>query len=323
LEKVGMIGQGTFGYVFRVRHKETGDMYALKEVSKSDLVKSHQTGGAVAERNVLREVSVRSPFVIKLHATYTTPSSLFFLTELVPYGDLMALMYKLVALRDSVGLFFSACVSQAIKYVHERGFVHRDIKPENLLLCKNGYLKLADFRLAKRLPSVVKVGRGRTEISLLAFTMCGTPEFIAPEFSTSVGYDRMVNWWSFGCVIYEMCMGRGPFDRGGDLKKTFKDVCMIGIGKSPLPLHPKFVERFPECAALLDKLVASVSSRIGNSGKGMVQDHEYFKGFEFEKLRNLELESPHEPEGIIEGICLDKAIPVNDYDGNQEWCQDF
>jgi len=323
LEKVDQIGQGTFGCVFRVKHKPTGNLYALKEISKDDLVKAHQTGRAVAERNVLREVSIISPFVVKLYETYMTKNSLFFLTELVPYGDLMFLMVKMVALKNDVAMFFGACVIEAINDIHDKGFVHRDIKPENLLVCKNGYLKVADFGLAKRLPAVVEMGRGRTEISLLAFTMCGTPEFMAPEFCMSVGYDKMADWWSFGCLLFEMYMGRGPFDRGGDLKKTFKDVCMIGMGRSRLPLHPKFVESYPECAEVLGKLLAPVNSRLGNSKTGKVHDHAYFKGFDFEKLRASELKSPHVPEDKVERIGLKMVVAVKEYNGDQSWCAKF
>ncbi|GMI20230.1 hypothetical protein TrCOL_g5016 [Triparma columacea] len=321
LEKIDMIGHGTFGCVFRVKNKKTGKIYALKELSKRDLVEANQIFRPVAERNVLRDVN--SIFVVKLLDTFSTKNSLFFLTEYVPCGDLMSLMVKLVALQHSVATFFSACIAEAISATHRMGFVHRDIKPENCLVCSNGYVKVADFGLAKRLPAVVEMGKGRTEISLLAFTMCGTPEFMAPEFCMSVGYDKMADWWSFGCVLFEMYMGRGPFDRGGDLKNTFKDICMIGMGKSRLPLHPKFVENYPSAGELLGILLAPVSSRLGNKKSGRVGDHEYFKEVDFEKLRTGDLKSPEVYEETGGGIVLEKVVSVREYDGDQEWCQNF
>ena len=157
------------------------------------MFEAKQTGRPIAERNVLREVD--SDFIVKLYGSFQTKNSLFFVTEFIQCGDLMSLMVKLVALNDDVASFFSACIVEAIKATHDKGFVHRDIKPENCLVCKNGYLKVGDFGLAKRLPAVVEMGTGRTEISLLAFTMCGTPEFMAPEFCMSVGYNKMADWW--------------------------------------------------------------------------------------------------------------------------------
>ena len=85
--------------------------------------------------------------------------------------------------------------------------------------------------MAKRLPSTVQLPSGGTEVVTLAFTMCGTPEFMAPEFVLSTGYSKGIDWWALGCILVEMYSGRSPFEFDGDLKKTFKQVCLIGMGR--------------------------------------------------------------------------------------------
>ena len=231
---------------------------------------------------------------------------------------------------DEVAVFLSACLVEAICHIHSRGFVHRDIKPENCLLTTKGYLKVADFGLAKRLPAVVEVGRGRTEISLLAFTMCGTPEFMAPEFCMSIGYDQGADWWAFGCVMFEMYMGRNPFDMGGNLKQTFKQVCMIGMGKGKLSLHPKFEERYQDAASLLLQCLTPASNRVGKMVEA--RDLPYFGSVDFSSLSSGSLEAPYIPVVQSETDLfyfeqsaqpLEELEEATKYTGDDVWCNDF
>ncbi|GMH77790.1 hypothetical protein TrST_g13869 [Triparma strigata] len=326
LTKVAVLGQGTFGCVYLVKDEVRKSHFALKQLSKANLVKAKQGLRAVAERNVLRACS--SDFVLKLYETFSDSNCLYFLTDFVQGGDLMSYMIEQGTLNNDVATFLAACMTEAIKHIHSKGFVHRDIKPENCLVTTKGYLKVADLGLAKRLPAVVEVGRGRTEISLLAFTMCGTPEFMAPEFCMSVGYDHSADWWAFGCVMFEMYMGRNPFDTGGNLKQTFKEVCMIGMGKGQLSLHPKFEEKFPEAANLLLACLSPASNRIGKASSPNA--HPYFKTIDFEKLREGEIEAPYVPvvQGETDMFYFEKGLAgVEDdlkvYEGDNEWCNDF
>jgi len=328
LRVINLLGQGTFGTVSLVRDDMRNKSYALKKLSKVNLVKASQGTRVIAERNVLMACS--SPFVIKLFETYQDQDSLFFLTEFVQGGDLMAYMIEQGSIRDPVATFFAACLAEAITHVHDMGFVHRDIKPENCLISVDGYLKLADLGLAKRLPAVVGVGKGRTEISLLAFTMCGTPEFMAPEFCMSVGYDQGADWWAFGCVLFEAYMGQNPFDAGGDLKRTFKEVCMIGMGKAKLQLHPKFVTKFPNAAGLLRQCLTHCSKRVGKINSA--QSHPYFNKIDFGALRRGEAEAPYQAsvKDELDLFYFEKGVGHNrqppatmPYAGDQTWCKNF
>ena len=123
------------------------------------------------------------------------------------------------------------------------------IQPDNVLLTERNEVKLCDFGMAKRMPNTVVLPSGGTEVVRLAFTMCGTPEFMAPEFVLSTGYDKGVDWWALGCIAVEMYSGRAPFDYDGDLKKTFKAVCLIGMGRKTLDVPKALNKKGMEHAA--------------------------------------------------------------------------
>lgn len=146
--------------------------------------------------------------------------------EAAEHGDLMEHMIELNVLPYYHARFYAACMGVAIGHCHTHRIVHRDVKPENCLVCRNGRVKLADFGLSKELPYNITVGDGTQSVCTLAFTMCGTPEFLAPEFIFSRGYDRKVDWWAFGCVVYEMLFSQSPFVND-DLKATFMQICDV------------------------------------------------------------------------------------------------
>merc|ERR1719188_397816 len=143
---------------------------------------------------------IDSPFIIKLHATFRDAEYLYFLFEPLLGGELYEHMrkepYRFRV--PKIYRFVLGCVSLALDHLHSRSIVFRDLKPENILFDATGWVKLCDLGFAKFL-----IGK--------TYTMCGTPEYIAPEVLTQGGYDRMVDWWALGILAYELLCGCTPF----------------------------------------------------------------------------------------------------------------
>ena len=217
-------------------------------MSKDSIVEHENETRVTIEKNALQLVT-GCPFIITLFGTFQDADNLYFLTECVQGGNLISYMINKDILSHSEAMFFTASITQALIHCHKQGLIHRDIKPENCLIDADGYVKLCDFGMAKRMPNTVVLPSGGTEVVRLAFTMCGTPEFMAPEFVLSTGYDKGVDWWALGCIAVEMYSGRAPFDYDGDLKKTFKAVCLIGMGRKTLDVPKALKKKGMEHAA--------------------------------------------------------------------------
>lgn len=221
LQFVMTLGSGSYGTVELMRHKVTGQTYALKRIKKATVVAKKQQRFIQNERELLSTLS--SPFIANLIRTFNTKAAVYMLFELCLGGELYAYMKDTVDQRlaehgvsddsndsndeDIVGCFdiptqtrfFAACIILGIEYLHKEGIVHRDIKPENILLNNKGYLKLVDLGFSKR------VFEQRT------YSLCGTPEYTAPEVYRRIGHGKQVDYWALGVILYEMASGFSPF----------------------------------------------------------------------------------------------------------------
>ncbi len=334
LKRNAIIGKGTFGSVYLVslRDEEKGrdKYYALKCMSKSSVVERGNQKRVLIEKNILQEL--KSNFVISLLGTHQDSSSIYFLTDFVQGGNLMTYMIQKDVLSHSESVFFCSNIVSALIHIHKMGFVHRDLKPENCLIEKNGYLKLCDFGMAKRLPSTVQLPNGGAEVVSLAFTMCGTPEFMAPEFVLSTGYDKGVDIWALGCILVEMYTGRSPFEFDGDLKKTFKEVCLIGMGRkklcSPEALKRKGLEAAEDFAC---QLLTARKCRLGKEDSSELKNHEYFQGIDFDQLLHHQITAPYLPKishaSDVSHFKKDaeraSEEALESFSGDDAWCKDF
>ena len=318
LGKIGIVGRGTFGLVYVVEDKEnTSDnqLYSLKCMTKSSIVQRDNQKRVLIEKHAL-QASSPSPFVITLLETYQDKNCIYFLTDFVQGGNLMRYMIKRDVLTHEECVFFAANIVSGLAYLHCKGFVHRDLKPENCLIGSDGYLKLCDFGMAKRLPSTVQLPSGGTEVVTLAFTMCGTPEFMAPEFVLSIGYNKSIDWWALGCILVEMYTGRSPFEFDGDLKKTFKKVCLIGMGREIYTPPREFCKDGLEDAYdIAQQLLSMASDRIGRRSCQSIMEHKYFDGIDFKKLRDKLVTAPYVPK-ILHKTDL-SHFDVDDDDDSQ------
>ncbi|EGF83613.1 hypothetical protein BATDEDRAFT_8675 [Batrachochytrium dendrobatidis JAM81] len=142
-----VIGKGAFGEVRLVQKSDTGKIYAMKTLRKSEMIKKDQLAHVKAERDILAESS-KTPWVVQLYYSFQDPLYLYLIMEFLPGGDLMTMLIKYDTFSEDVTRFYMAECVCAIDAIHNLGFVHRDIKPDNLLIDKDGHLKLSDFGLS-------------------------------------------------------------------------------------------------------------------------------------------------------------------------------
>ncbi|CAM9776939.1 unnamed protein product, partial [Discosporangium mesarthrocarpum] len=296
LQKIRTLGTGTFGRVKLVQDVRTHQVYALKCMQKTHIAKSHQERNIMNEKNIL--MACEHPFILDLICTYNTPNELLMLTELLLGGELWMYIYeKFKAVpRSRMGgfvlpaaQFFSGCVVLCLQYLHKMSVAYRDLKPENLLLAQDGYLKIIDFGFAKRIP--FKKG---AVLQTKSFTLCGTPDYLAPELVLSRGHDKSVDYWALGCFIYELFVGRTPFTdpRQGEIfKKAIWSERFL-----------QFPAEFPRSAEKLvrELLVPNPIYRLGNASGGVkdIMDHAMFKetNFDWTALYEKRLTPPHVPQ---------------------------
>lgn len=160
------------------------------------------------------------------------------------------------------------------------GLVYRDLKPENILLDRNGYLKITDFGFAKMLK----------DDSLRTYTLCGTPEYIAPEIINNHGYGQAVDWWSLGILIYEFSAGYSPFYAQNQMHMMEKIVA----GKYKVP--SSFSQ---DLKSIISNLVqCDLSKRFGNlkNGPADIKNHVWFKLVNFDALYLQKIEPPYIPK---------------------------
>jgi len=286
---VRTIGKGTFGVVKLATHGPTRRTVAIKCMSKAQIVSQRQTMSVMNECRSLQRMN--HPFVLSLLGTLQDSDRLYLILNVVQGGELWSLLYQSRALpRTEIGGFherdarmYAAQVIAGIGHIHARGFMYRDLKPENLMIDRRGYLKIVDFGFCKRIPPT----------GTKSNTLCGTPEYLAPELVLQKGHTQSVDFWAFGCLIFEMLTNDTPF-ADGQQARVFKKIVNC---EKLLPYL--FARRFPRTAKNLIELllVPNASLRLGMQRGGVagVKGHRWFAGMDFEKLEGKRYRSPFRP----------------------------
>lgn len=197
------LGCGSFGRVKLAKSKEAdkkGDhqYVAIKYMRKYDIIKTRQVDHVNAEKELMGAIS--HPFIVNMVGYWDDQYFLYIHMEAVFGGELFTHLRKNRRFTGTQAKFYAAQMTQAFDYLHTRNIVHRDLKPENILVAANGYAKLTDFGFAKVVPPGERT-----------YTVCGTPEYIAPEVILSRGHGKAVDWWCLGILTYEMLVGQPPF----------------------------------------------------------------------------------------------------------------
>merc|ERR1719359_1804406 len=183
------LGTGSFGRVRFVTYKPNGQHYALKILKKSAIIRLKQVDHMISENNILK--ALRHPFIVNMFGNFHDQRYLYLLLEYVVGGEFFTHLRKAGRFDNDTSRFYAAQVTSIFEYCHSKNIIYRDLKPENVLLAQDGYLKLTDFGFAKI-------------IEYRTYTLCGTPEYIAPEVLLNKGHGKPVDWWTLGILIYEM-----------------------------------------------------------------------------------------------------------------------
>ncbi|XP_077987312.1 cAMP-dependent protein kinase catalytic subunit PRKX-like [Glandiceps talaboti] len=274
------IGTGTFGRVVLVKDKVTKEYQALKLMNISDVIRLKQIEHVQSEKAILQQV--QHPFIVNLLWSYHDDTFLYMLLEYVSGGELFTYLRNAGRFNAAMGVFYAAEIVCALEYLHKQDMVYRDLKPENILIDRDGHIKITDFGFAKKLEDKT-------------WTLCGTPEYLAPEIIQSKGHGKAVDWWALGILVFEMLVGYPPFFDDN----PFGIYEKILAAKLDWPRHLD-----PTAKDLIKRLlVVDRTKRLGamKNGADDVRKHKWFKGMDWDEVRDRRLTPPIIPKLLHDG----------------------
>lgn len=280
-EVIGELGQGAFGRVELVRYCKDNKLYALKTVEVEG-EGSKLLSQFVEERTVMQKLQ-RCPFIVQLRMALREENFLHYVMEYCDRGDLFAYIRSKSRLAEEEVRRLGASLVCAVGFMHRQHVLHRDIKPENVLLTEALVAKLADFGLSKTLSSM----KSR------AFSFCGTDLYRPPEMSQQAsGYNRSLDWWQVGCVIYEMAVGTPPFE--GTKEERRQRVL------KEEPHYPEWLS--PELVGLLKGLLKKNPWERLGGGDGDVDEVKNMPFFSTVDWRELAAKAEASSSDVPQGI---------------------
>jgi len=280
LELRATLGTGSFGRVRLVRHNTEKGYYALKILKKSEVIYLKQVDHVKTEKKILEEIT--HPFIVNLLGAFQDDKNLYLLLEYVIGGEFFSHLRKAGRFPNDTSRYYAAQITLVFEHLHSLMILYRDLKPENLLLDSTGNCKVTDFGFAKK-------------VEYRTWTLCGTPEYLAPEIILSKGHGKAVDWWACGILIYEMLAGYPPF----------YDEDPLGIYQKILEGKVKFPWHFDRHSKDLVKklLTADLTKRLGNlkGGADDIKKHKWYvastPSMDWDKLvKNEFSDAPVQPE---------------------------
>jgi protein-serine/threonine kinase len=302
-ESVAIIGRGAFGEVRLVRMKGTKDLYAMKMLKKSEMIKKDQIIHCRSERDALAQ-SIENPWIVNLYYSFQDSNYLYLIMEYVPGGDMMTLLIKYDTFTEDQTRICIAETILAIESIHELGYIHRDIKPDNLLLDSKGHIKLSDFGLCTGLQTKQfsalynklvgqntdlkesdinkatqkeKMDTWKKKRKILAYSTVGTPDYIAPEVFLQQGYSSECDWWSVGVIMFEMLCGYPPFCSDTPTE-TYRKI----MNWKETLVFPEEITLSAEAKDLILRLCCDQKDRLGVKE---IKAHPFFKDLQWEHVR--------------------------------------
>uniref|UniRef100_A0A1B6C906 G protein-coupled receptor kinase n=1 Tax=Clastoptera arizonana TaxID=38151 RepID=A0A1B6C906_9HEMI len=281
-----VLGKGGFGEVCACQVRATGKMYACKKLEKKRIKKRKGEAMVLIEKQILQKIN--SKFVVSLAYAYETKDALCLVLTIMNGGDLKFHIYNMggdPGFDISRARFYAAEVLCGLEHLHYQGLVYRDCKPENILLDDAGHVRISDLGLAVEIPEGEMV-RGRV----------GTVGYMAPEVIDNEKYTFSPDWFSFGCLIYEMIEGQAPFRARKE--KVKREEVDRRVKEDQEKYSHKFCEEAKSlCKQLLKKTPKSrLGCHCGRYGAKEIKQHEFFRCLNWKRLEAGMCEPPFIPD---------------------------
>ncbi len=279
-EPLKLLGRGSFGEVILVRLKANKKVYAMKILNKKILKIKRQQVHTKTERDLM--VKINCPFIVNIKSAFQDASKLYIVSEFMQGGDMFYHMHdgQIIIFSNEKTKFYIIELVLALEALHKKNMIYRDLKPENILLDSKGHVKLTDFGLSKMF---------ETEDEK-AYTICGTPQYLAPEILDKKGYDKAVDWWSLGCVMYEMLVGKLPYaiKRGVKMNKNIYNQGVV-YPKNMNGIAKDFIQKL---------LIINPDERLGSGPNGSedIKKHPYLKGVNWKDAWLKKIKPPFIPK---------------------------
>jgi serine/threonine protein kinase len=305
-EKLRMIGKGGFSQVYLVRKRGTDEIYAMKVIKKRTAVRENKgVEYCETERKVLETVS--HPFIVGLRYSFQTRQKVYMVLDYARGGELFYHLRRRTPQRfeEPVVRFYAAQITLAFGSLHRMGIIYRDLKPENVCFDEDGHVLLTDFGLAKEQMSSDR----------RAHSFCGTAEYMAPEMIMQQGHDAGVDWWSLGCLVHELLLGKPPFASAQRRPEEILQRIMV----QDLRLPPSVS---PVAADFIRQLLSrDASRRLGASRDAdEVKEHPFFAGVDWVALYNKETVPPITPAiaDALDTSNFDPGVVAAEIEGDEE-----
>lgn len=275
--------------MFLAEFVRNSTQYAIKSIRKDVLIEYDQVENTLREKDILFEC--KHPFLIQMDFLFQNEMRLYFVMPFIQGGELYKILKNEKKFKEDVVIFYAIQLILAIDYLHNKNIIHRDLKLENIMIDVEGYIKIIDYGLAKKLDETVEDE---------ATTYCGTPEYLAPEMVARSGHDKSVDWWAIGVLMYEMLFGMTPFYNQNQRKLLKK----IKTSKVLFPDKTKFkIDYSDEIMDLIIRLLdKDRATRMGsNGGAKEILSHPLFKKWDHNKILNKTMEPPFKPDANKSG----------------------
>ncbi|XP_036828406.1 serine/threonine-protein kinase PLK1-like isoform X1 [Oncorhynchus mykiss] len=205
------LGKGGFAKCYEITDMETKEVFAGKVVPKSMIVKPHQREKMSSEISIHK--SLDNPHIVGFHGFFEDDDFVFVVLEICRRRSLLELHKRRKAVTEPEARYYMMQLVKGCQYLHNNRVIHRDLKLGNIFLSDDMDVKIGDFGLA----TTIEFDGERKK------TLCGTPNYIAPEVLCKKGHSFEVDVWSLGCILYTLLVGKPPFETSC-LKETYNRI---------------------------------------------------------------------------------------------------